>query len=134
MEITKELIKIFADWTKLKIRIHASENNISFHEKEVWWASIGQNIGVESNGKNKDYERPIIILKRFNRKSFIGIVLSSVEKKGKYYIELKDENGISSFANLSQIRLMSSKRLIRNVRKLPKQDFNIIRDLVKQYL
>lgn len=134
MEITKDLIKIFADWTKLKIRIHSSENEVSFREKEVWWANIGQNIGVESNGKNKNYERPIIILKKFNKKSFLGIALSSVEKKGKYYIELKDENGISSFANLSQIKLMSSKRLIRNVRKLPKEDFKIIKDLVKQYL
>ena len=134
MKITKDLIKIFADWTKLKIRIHVSENDLIFHEREVWWASIGQNIGVESNGKNKDYERPVIILKRFNRKSFIGVVLSSIEKRGKYYFELKDENGISSFANLSQIRLMSSKRLIRNVRKLPKEDFDTIKDSVKQYL
>ena len=64
MEITKELIQIFANWTKLKIRIHASESNrnVYFKEGQIWWASIGQNIGVEANGKNKNYERPVIMM------------------------------------------------------------------------
>ena len=134
MEITKELIKIFADWTKLKIRIHASEKEIYFKEGQVWWASIGQNIGVESNGKNDSFERPIIIFKRFNQDSFLGVMLSSNKRIGNYYLELKDDYEISSFANLSQIKLLSSKRLIRYVRDLPKSDLDTIKHKIKDYL
>ena len=77
MEITRELIKIFANWTKLKIRIHASEANkdVYFKEGQIWWASVGQNIGVEANGKNENYERPVVILKKFNGHSFLGVTL-----------------------------------------------------------
>lgn len=132
MEITKELIQIFANWTKLKIRVHASEKRMSFKEAEIWWASLGQNVGVEANGKNIKFERPIIILKKFNSKSFLEIPLSSQPKTGIYYLELKDEFGISSFANLSQIRLMSSNRLIRNIRELPKTDFDLVKEKVRE--
>lgn len=136
MEITRELVKIFANWTKLKIRIHASESskNVYFKEGQIWWASVGQNIGVEANGKNENYERPVIILKKFNGHSFLGIVMSSKKKEGKYYFELKDEFGISSYVNLSQIKLMSSKRLIRNVREMPTSDLDLIRSLVKNFI
>lgn len=39
------------------------DRSLYFKERQIWWASIGQNIGVEANGKNKKYERPVIILK-----------------------------------------------------------------------
>lgn len=134
MKITKELIKIFTDWTKLKIRIHISENSLIFHEGEVWWTSLGQNIGVESNGKNTKFERPVVILKIFNENSFLNLPLSSVEKTGKYYMKLKDIEGKSSIVNLSQIRILSSKRLIRNIEKLSSTDLKSIKEAVKSYL
>ena len=136
MEIIKELIKIFEDWTKLKIRIHVSEanKNVYFKEGQVWLAHVGQNIGVEANGKNENFERPIIIIKKFNGFSFLGVTMSSKSREGKYYIELKDNSRTSSFANLSQLKLMSAKRLIRNVRDLPEKDFELIRNKIKEYI
>jgi len=137
MKIIKELIKIFTDWTKLKIRIHSSETNknVYFKEGQVWWASVGQNIGVESNGKNKNYERPVIILKKFNGHSFLGITLSSKEKIGNYYIKLKNIKGVSNIINLSQIKNMSSKRLLRKIdEELSIKDFNLIIENIIKYL
>lgn len=41
-----DFIKKFIDWTKLKIRLHLkNEIGIYFYEREVWWASLGVNIG-----------------------------------------------------------------------------------------
>jgi len=137
MEITKELIKIFANWTKLKIRIHASEANkdVYFREGQIWWASVGQNIGVEANGKNENYERPVIILKKFNKHSFLGVTLSSKEKIGDYYLQLKDIKGISNIVNISQIKNMSTKRLLRKISEnLSARDFNMIMDGIIKYL
>ncbi len=137
MKITKELIKSFTNWTKLKIRIHASETNknVYFKEGQIWWASIGQNIGVEVNGKNENYERPVIILKKFNGHSFLGVTLSSKEKIGIYYVKLKDVKGISNIINLSQIKNMSSKRLLRKIdEELSTEDFNLIIGEIIKYL
>ena len=137
MEITKELIQIFANWTKLKIRIHASETNknVYFKEGQIWWASIGQNIGVEANGKNENYERPVIILKKFNGHSFLGVTLSSKEKVGNFYVKLKDIKGVSNIINLSQIKNMSSKRLLRKIdEELSTKDFNLIMGNIIKYL
>lgn len=134
MQITKEIIKIFADWTKIKIRLHISEKQISFKEQQIWWASLGQNIGVEANGKNMKFERPVIILRKFNKKSFWGIPISSQRKIGIHYFEIKDDAGISSFANLSQIRLMSSNRLIREIGELRPDEFREIKARVKSLI
>ncbi len=137
MGITKELIRIFADWTKLKIRIHVSESEkeVYFKEGQVWWASVGQNIGVESNGKNDSFERPVIILKKFNKDSFLGVMLYSKSKQRDHYIKLQDIKGASNIANISQIKTMSSKRLLRKISDtLSSQDMNLILEKVIDYL
>ncbi len=41
---------------------------------------MGVNIGVEADGKGEDYSRPIIIIKGFNKQSFIGIALTGKKK------------------------------------------------------
>jgi len=55
-------LKKFFDWTELKIKIHSQERVFYFREREIWWTSLGLNIGFEQNGKNKRFERPVLIL------------------------------------------------------------------------
>ena len=76
--------KDFDDWNELKNK-YESHNNQIFEENEIWWASIGVNIGFESCGKNSNFNRPVLILKKFNKFIFLGIPLSSKIKQGKYY-------------------------------------------------
>jgi len=59
-ETLKEILKIFVSWTKLKVRIHLSERVVYPKVRGIWWASLGQNIGVETNGKNNKFERPYV--------------------------------------------------------------------------
>jgi mRNA interferase MazF len=56
----------FIEWTKIKIRIHVSERVLYFKQREIWWASLGCNIGHEEDGKNIMFERPVLIVKKFN--------------------------------------------------------------------
>jgi len=46
MKNQNKLTKFF-EWTKLKIRIHISNRIIYFKEREIWWSSLGLNIGYE---------------------------------------------------------------------------------------
>ncbi|MEK7066302.1 MAG: type II toxin-antitoxin system PemK/MazF family toxin [Patescibacteria group bacterium] len=131
MEIARDILEYFTNWVRLKIRIHITEDkNLYFYEREIWWASLGANIGYEQNGKNEMYERPVLVLKKFNKYIFWGLPLTSQKKNGKYYFEIK-YNGESFSVILSQLKLMSSKRLLRNIRTMPKEEFDKIRERIK---
>ena len=130
----KTLIIKFIKWTKLKIRIHtAISKRIYFKEREIWWASLGVNIGFEEDGKHRLFERPIMVLKKFNHDVLWALPITSKDKIGKYYYGFEYENRKYSVI-LSQLRLISSKRLLRKVRTLPEKDFENIRNKIKNLL
>lgn len=129
-----DYLNLFIEWTKLKIRIHISpERELFFHEREIWWASLGINIGYEQDGKNETFERPILVIKKFNRHVLWVLPLTSKEKTGVYYFPIEYQ-GEKSTIILSQLRLISSKRLIRKIRKLPASEFKKIKNILKNFL
>lgn len=68
-----EKLEKMVEWTKLKMRIHSKEERIIyFNEREVWWASVGINIGNEVDGKNGYFERPVLVLKKNKPKHTFG--------------------------------------------------------------
>lgn len=122
--------ELFYDWSKLKYTIHKKTKKIYFKEREIWWTSLGQNIGFEQNGKNSTSERPVLILKKFNHDLCWIIPFTSKIKNGKYYCEInyKDKK---SYLILSQLKLISSKRLLRKVLTVNKLEFNEVRKKIK---
>ena len=54
-------IKNFDAWNRVKKQIDKTDKIIFAHPREVWWSSLGTNIGVELDGKNENFERLIII-------------------------------------------------------------------------
>lgn len=115
----EEELRSFVTWTKLKIRIHLFDKKIFFKEREIWWCALGKNIGFEQDGKNDMFERPILVLKKFNHYLLWGLPLTSQDKtkNSTYYISTF-YNQERSFIILSQLRLISSKRLLRKIRTL----------------
>jgi mRNA interferase MazF len=134
MNITKELIKIFTDWTKLKIRIHVSDRVIYPKKREIWWASLGQNIGVEINGKNDKFERPVLVIKVFNKDFILAVPISSKIKEGRYYFNIKNIEEIDNVIVLSQIKSISTKRLKRLIGEVSQEDFELIRSKIKDFI
>ena len=107
--------KDFDSWNKKKKQIDEKEERLFFRTGEIWWVNLGLNIGYEANGKSDDFMRPVIILKKFNEFSFIGVPLSTSPKTNKYRIPVGMVDEKKAFANLSQIRNLDSKRLINKV-------------------
>ena len=52
--------KNFEKWNQLKQKIDSTNKQIIYKDRDVWWCSIGINIGHEENGKNDFFTRPII--------------------------------------------------------------------------
>lgn len=125
-----DTLKKFIDWSGLKFKIHTSADiDFYFKEREIWWASIGQNIGSEQNGKNLDFERPVLVFKKFNSRIFLGVPISTKAGTSPYHCEFA-LGGNKYWANLSQIRTFSSKRLLRRVNKIAIEDFNRVIDIL----
>lgn len=127
------MYKDYGFWMKVKKEI----NNlylcpVGFKEREIWYASIGENVGCEEDGKNKRFARPVLILKKFNCRLCLGIPLSSKEKIGKYYYSFDGNTGKISVAILSQIKSLDSTRLLHKIGKIEQRDFlEIKRKLIK---
>ena len=53
-------------WNKLKKAINASEESerVYFHEGDVWWVHLGVNVGYEIDGKQREFSRPVVALRK----------------------------------------------------------------------
>jgi mRNA interferase MazF len=103
--------KNFDEWNEDKKVIHSEKEPIYFKENDIWWCKLGLNIGDEQDGKGQNFSRPILIIKKFNQFVFWAVPLSTKLKKNKYYIPCDSSNGETRAAIISQLRLISVKRL-----------------------
>ena len=127
--------KKFDEWNKVKKEIHSAckNNSFFFHEREIWWCSLGINIGVEMDGKNNYFERPIVILKKFNSEMIWVLPLTTKHKNDSHFIPIHFNKGFS-FVCLSQIRTISSKRLFRKIGMISKQEFEQVVQKIYEYI
>lgn len=121
-----ESLERFISWAKLKIRIHLKDGEIPyFREKEVWWCALGKNIGYETDGKNELYSRPVVIVKKYSKDMCFVLPLSTQIKKGKvkyqYVVYCNDQDNA---VNLTQGRTISSKRLLKKMGNIQREEFD----------
>ncbi|OGG52813.1 hypothetical protein A3C20_01050 [Candidatus Kaiserbacteria bacterium RIFCSPHIGHO2_02_FULL_55_25] len=113
----------FDGWNKSKKKIQKSPKAPFYHEREVWWCAVGVNIGNEIDGTGELHDRPVLVLRAFNAETFFGVCLIGHPRTGKYYFPLGMIGDRDATANLSQIRLFDSKRLIRKIVTLDEKVF-----------
>ena len=118
---------IFLDWLKTKILLTHKSPRILFEEGQIWWVSIGANIGTEIFGKGDEFARPVIIFKKISADSFLGIPLTSKLKFGSWYVSVA-HNGIIRTAILAQARALDSRRLIRKMGRVSDNEFKKIKE------
>ena len=127
-------IEDFDRWNERKKKTEYSAKNILPNKRQVWWLSIGLNVGVEEDGKNNNFERPVLVVKVFNRQCFLGIPITSADKSDKKYYFPITYNEKKFFLILSQIRLFSVKRLSRKIYKMNSVDFLQIKEELKKVI
>lgn len=122
-------------WNEIKKEVNSKEIScdLFFYEREVWWCSVGINVGVESNGKNENFERPCLIIKKFNSEMVWTLPLTSKEHKGEHYQKIIHDSGVS-WVSLSQIKTISTKRLLRKIGMISDTEFLLIINKVNEYI
>lgn len=126
--------KDFDGWNSEKKKLEiVSPDSLPFHEREIWWCSIGVNLGDEQDGKNDLYERPVLVVRKFNAKLAWVLPMTTKQKFGIYYHNI-EHLGNSYGIILSQLRLVSIKRFRRFIRKISPTQFNEVRGKLNQLL
>ena len=74
--------KEYNSWNLLKQKLDSKKRNRWTNLRDVWWVSLGENIGTEENGKGETFVRPVLILKVFGEASTLVIPLTSSQKEG----------------------------------------------------
>jgi mRNA-degrading endonuclease toxin of MazEF toxin-antitoxin module len=122
--------KDFNEWNELKKKIN-SRNPIYVSERDIWFCSVGLNVGSEQSGKHELFERPVLVIKKVTANTFIGVPLTSNKKKGSWYVEIASTN---SSAIISQIKLFDTRRLARKIGVISVEEFEIIKNKLKNYI
>lgn len=127
--------KDFDSWNKLKKVTDTSERKVFAHPREVWWCSLGVNIGVEADGKNDNFERPVLVVRVYNKESMLALPITGRARNDKFHtvVKLKEVNRETGekffktvFVKLTQARVISNKRLLRKVDMIEQEDFKKI--------
>ena len=126
--------KNYQKWHTQKAAINSEKDRPHFHEREIWFCSLGANIGFEQDGRGDDYLRPVIILRKFNQQVCLAVPLTKNYKKGIHYFNFSYQNSFISTAILSQIRLIDAKRLEYKSGNITEIDFNQLKQKLKQLL
>ncbi len=104
-------IKRFLEWIGVKEKLHAHESKPPFFkEGEIWWCHWGENVGTEMNGKGDFFTRPVLVLKKYDKYSFLAVPLTTKHKDGTWYYTFM-YNQKKQTVVLSQARVTNYKRL-----------------------
>jgi mRNA interferase MazF len=123
-------MKEFDKWNKIKQKTDKKNIIVGIKPREVFWVKIGQNIGSEEYGKDKDFTRPVIIIRRLTKDLFIGIPLTTTLKNNDYFHQFsyinKTRGLIENSAMILQMRTFSIKRVLNKIGKINQDDFDTI--------
>jgi mRNA-degrading endonuclease toxin of MazEF toxin-antitoxin module len=65
----------------------------------------------------------VLVIRPFNAETFFGIALIGHPRSGRFYFPLGKVEDREAVANLSQVRLFDTKRLIRKIGMLEERTF-----------
>lgn len=122
--------KDFQRWHKKKKDTHEVGPRALYHEREIWWCALGVNIGSEQDGTGRNFDRPVVIIRGFNKEVFFAVALTGKKKDGKYYFYVGPVEDREASAILSQVRLLDTKRLVRKIGMLDEEIFNKLKEAI----
>lgn len=128
------MTKDFDRWNNEKKKVHNLSENKFYHPRDIWWCSLGVNVGFEQDGTGQDFERPVLVLRGFSKHVCLVIPLTTSHKENPYHINLGIIDGKPAAAIISQIRLIDTKRLINKIDVVNEKSFEEIKKAIKALL
>lgn len=112
---------------QLKEKLHGKHHKPPFvSDGEIWWASIGENVGYEINGKSDRFSRPVIIFKKLARGFYCVIPTTTQQRSGSWFVPFAHHKRECT-ACLQQMRIIDYRRLWSKVGELDDSDFRKVK-------
>jgi len=127
-------VRQFNKWNRIKKYFNFHSKNKKYHAGDIWWCCLGQNIGSEQNGSGEHFERPVLVIKGFNKEVCLVVPLTTKGKDNKFYFKLGKVDKKEAFAVLSQIRLIDTKRFINQIGFLRSKQLNEIKRAIRKLI
>lgn len=125
--------KDFDDWNEVKKKTENEQLRL-YTVREIWWCRLGLNIGTEQDGKGEWYVRPCIILRGFGPDACLVAPLTTSPREHALRVAIEKINGEEAKANLSQIRVIDTRRLEEKIGFLDLDIFSKLRKTAKDLL
>ncbi len=126
--------KDFDGWNEKKKETDVRSDAPFYHEREIWWCTLGVNVGSEQDGSGEEFRRPVLILRGLGKETCLAVPLTTSTKRHPLRPSIGSVNEMEARALLSQIRTMDTKRLVRKIEYPDKEIFESIRKAVKEML
>ena len=120
-------IKKFQEWFEIKPRLDQSNHQPPLvKDRDIFWCRIGENIGTEISGKGREFFRPVVILKKLSKYTFMVVPTSTQIKEGSWFVNFifGDKEMV---ACLHQIKVVDYRRLEDKIGSLSIKDFGNIK-------
>ncbi len=122
-------------WNEVKKTLSTKKKMVSFKNRDIFWMSIGKNLGYETFGKGENFVRPVLVFKKFSRNTFLGIPLTTAIKNDIFHYEFNIKNSSKiNYASLSQIRVFDVSRIGNKLDKMSIQDFHKLKIKLSELL
>jgi len=124
LKYLEEKIVFLKKWSEIKILIEKNKRwNFYVNEREVWNINLWSNIWFESNGKDWNFKRPVLVIKVVWSVFFVAS-MTTKWKDNKFYFKLDNKYfNKNSYITLSQVRIVDKKRFIEKIWMIAKNDF-----------
>ena len=117
------MLKRFSEWFGLKKKLHERQQTPPLvSEREIWWASVGENVGSEINGKSAPFSRTVIIYKKLSHGFYFVIPTTTQKKEGSWFVRVRYQR-TDMTACLHQARAIDHRRLSSRLGQLDGDDF-----------
>lgn len=122
------IAKRFLEWIGVKERLHnVAAKPPLVRERDLWWASIGENVGSEMNGKSGLFSRPVLVLKKLSQGFFLVAPTTSRKHEGSWYALIR-QAGKETYVCLHQARSIDYRRLSSRIGRIDESDFGAVAD------
>ena len=126
--------KDFDNWNNKKKIINNSIELKLYHSRDVWWCTLGVNIGFEQDGDDEDFERPVLVLKGLSKNTCLIAPLTTSKNENKNRIPIGIIDGKEAQAIISQIKVIDTKRFINKIAVVDIETFEQIRKSIRNLI
>lgn len=126
----------YDNWNLKKQDLQFNNNDtdkILFNEGEIWWCSLGINIGNESFGKGKNFYRPVLIIKKLSNDLCVVLPVTSKKKVGSWFYNMNFHDKDQCIM-LYQIRTIHIKRLNKRMGQITDKVMLLIKEKLEDLL